>query len=428
VHPWASAYALWVLDQAKRAGARVPARVFDLGVAFLRQLLGEPRTTPEARATAALALDTLAALGQADREYTAQLFEQRGELPVFGRALLLHAAATAKADAPLIETLAKELEASLTVSGNRAQLAEPGQPLLEAVFDSEARTEALALWALLAQDPAHPLAEPLARGVLARRESGHWRSTQESAYSLQALDAYRRAREATTPELDAAVWLGDRSVLQASFRGPDAAAKSHFIGMPELRGQNGRLLFQKSGAGTLFYEARLAYAPVALPDTPLERGFSIEKSLRRVELDALPAALAAPFDASVQRELGGGQLVLVDVVIGAPALRHFVVLDDPLPAGLEGVDASLATSSPALDVSAHDAEPSAGFRSTWYRREVHDDRVVFFADEMPAGLYRFRYLARATTLGRFVVPPTTVAEMYQPEVYARTAASELVVR
>jgi uncharacterized protein YfaS (alpha-2-macroglobulin family) len=264
--------------------------------------------------------------------------------------------------------------------------------------------------------------------VLARRDAGKWRSTQESAYALLALDAYRRARETTTPELDAAVWSGERNLLQASFRGPDAAAKSHFIAMPELRTLGSRLLFQKQGAGTLFYEARLAYAPVALPGAPLERGFSVEKSLRRVELDQLPAALAAPFEAGVASEIGGGDLVLVELVIGAPALRHFVVLDDPLPAGLEAVDASLRTSSPGLDVSTPAAQPSDGFLETWHRRELRDDRVVFFADEMPAGLYRFRYLARATALGRFVVPSTTVSEMYQPEVYARTAASELDVR
>ena len=226
VHPWVSAYALWVLDQAKRAGARVPARVYDLGVAFLRQTLGEPRVTPEARVTAALALDTLAALEQPDREYTAQLFEQRGELPAFGKALLLHAAVTAKAEPTSIETLTKELEATLTLRGNQAQLAEPGHTLLDRVFDSEARTEALALWALLAKDPAHPLGEPLARGVLARRDAGKWRSTQESSYALLALDAYRRARETATPELDASVWFGEKSVLQASFRGPDAAGSA----------------------------------------------------------------------------------------------------------------------------------------------------------------------------------------------------------
>jgi uncharacterized protein YfaS (alpha-2-macroglobulin family) len=54
--------------------------------------------------------------------------------------------------------------------------------------------------------------------------------------------------------------------------------------------------------------------------------------------------------------------------------------------------------------------------------------VLFFVDSMPAGLYRYRYLARATSLGRFVVPPTRVLEMYQPEVFGRTGASVVEVR
>jgi uncharacterized protein YfaS (alpha-2-macroglobulin family) len=95
------------------------------------------------------------------------------------------------------------------------------------------------------------------------------------------------------------------------------------------------------------------------------------------------------------------------------------------------VDASLSTTSAALDVpgSQSDSDPEAtGFQASWYRRELRDDRVLFFVDQMPAGLYHYRYLARATTLGRFVVPPTRAEEMYQPEVFGRTAASTLEVR
>src|SRR5690606_24855781 len=93
-HPWTSAYALWVLDQARRSGARVPARSLELGVAYLRQWLAEPRLRPEQWATAALMADTLAAVGQPDPQYAAQLFAGRENLPAFGRALLLHAAVT----------------------------------------------------------------------------------------------------------------------------------------------------------------------------------------------------------------------------------------------------------------------------------------------------------------------------------------------
>jgi uncharacterized protein YfaS (alpha-2-macroglobulin family) len=125
--------------------------------------------------------------------------------------------------------------------------------------------------------------------------------------------------------------------------------------------------------------------------------------------------------------------VLVDLLVAAPSQRHYVVIDDPLPAGLEAIDASLATSSadlelenrPAADAPAADA---GRFQSAWYRQELRDDRVLFFIDHMPPGIYHYRYLARATTLGSFVLPPARVEEMYQPEVFARTGASRVEVR
>jgi uncharacterized protein YfaS (alpha-2-macroglobulin family) len=431
-HPWASAYALWVLDHAKRAGARLPARSAEIGVAYLRRELAEPRTRAEQWATAALMLDVLATLGQPDPEYVTQLFEARSNLPAFGRALLLHAAVLGKSDAALVGTLAAELEAGIGVDGNQAHLAAPASEPLSLIFDSEARTEALYLWALLAKDPQHPLAGALARGVLARRNAGGWRSTQESAYALLALDAYRQAQEAESPRFDAAVWFGRERLLQAGFDGPSAQPKTHVIGMQQLRRLSGHLLFEKQGVGSLFYEARLVYAPERLPEAPLERGFSLQRSVRRVEAAALPRALAAPFDpAAVPTLVSGGDLLLIDVVVGAPGLRRYVVIEDPLPAGFEAVDASLATSSPALDVDvAHGSEADAtdGYASSWYRRELRDDRVVFFVDEMPAGLYRYRYLARATAAGRFVVPATRAHEMYQPEVFGRGAAGYLEIR
>jgi uncharacterized protein YfaS (alpha-2-macroglobulin family) len=142
----------------------------------------------------------------------------------------------------------------------------------------------------------------------------------------------------------------------------------------------------------------------------------------------------------VARELGAGDLVLVDLSVVVPAPRRYVVIDDPLPAGLEAVDPKLSTSADWLALSglgdsgacagcgASDGPGYAGFGASFDRSEVRDDRVLFFADELPAGLHHYRYLARATTLGRFVLPPTRAEEMYEPEVFGRTAASEITVR
>src|SRR6185436_17467283 len=149
-------------------------------------------------------------------------------------------------------------------------------------------------------------------------------------------------------------------------------------------------------------------------------------------LKIMPEASASAFK--------GGDLILADLVVVTPSPRDFVVIDDPLPAGFEAVDARLATTGKAYDVDAADrtgddaedaddegAEPRNAYRPSRFLREIRDDRVLFFVDHLSAGMFRYRYLARATTLGAFVLPPTRAEEMYTPEVFGRTAATHVRV-
>src|SRR5690606_8733940 len=102
--------------------------------------------------------------------------------------------------------------------------------------------------------------------------------------------------------------------------------------------------------------------------------------------------------------------------------RHFVVLDDPLPAGLEAVDLSLRTVSPfgAYDSHLEDELPAeqestdgswyygswdSGVWSPFDYKELRDDRVIYFATVLWKGTYTATYLARATTAGTFHSPP-----------------------
>jgi uncharacterized protein YfaS (alpha-2-macroglobulin family) len=134
-----------------------------------------------------------------------------------------------------------------------------------------------------------------------------------------------------------------------------------------------------------------------------------------------------------------GSLVLVDLLLESPEPREQVVVDDPLPAGLEPIDFSLDTSASDLEVAtrsptaAGSADLRAGrdygaFReAAGMHRELHDDRVLTFLPHVDPGLYHFRYLARATTPGDFVVPPSRAGCMYAPEVRGRTAATRFSV-
>lgn len=442
--PWVSAYALWTLDQARRRGEHVPSRAIERGTAYLRRYLADPRPGRLFAPTAAFMLDVLAEMGAPDAGYMSQLYDQRDKLPLFARALLLHAMAISKQKRGMVETLEQSVENQLRISGDTATAVENVGDEYAVLMDSPARTSAMVLRALLAVRPDHPLAARLARGLLRARRGGTWRSTQETAYALLALDDYRKAQERQRPDYVARVWLSGKQLMSAAMRGRDTLAVDQSVPTSAL-GSGGLLTFEKKGTGPLFYQARLRYALRTLPAKPLDRGFYVQKTLRRVSPEDLRQALRTIPEIGTQ-DFKGGDLVLADLVIVTPSPRDYVAIDDPLPAGLEAVDAELSTTASWLDVPGSGGEPGAvssvgcddqdddtiasgrAFLHSWYRREVRDDRVVFFVDHMAAGMYHYRYLARATTLGSFVVPPTKAEEMYTPEVFGRTGAERVEVR
>ena len=126
----------------------------------------------------------------------------------------------------------------------------------------------------------------------------------------------------------------------------------------------------------------------------------------------------------------------VTLRIIVPQQMHFVVVDDPMPAGLEAVNFRLMTAASSLRRgqsffgygSRHSHRRySSSWYTPFYHREIRDDRVQLFADSVPPGVHTYVYLARATTIGTFVAAPTHVEQMYEPEVFGRTGASSFEV-
>lgn len=438
-YPWVGAYALFVLGQAKLHGTAVPQNVFDRGKDYLRRYLAETREDSYSLPTLAFVVDVLADMGSPDAGYQQKLFERRKELPLFAKALLLHAIGVSKGQKTLSEALLPELENALRIENDAAFVGENTGDEYAVLMDSQARTSALVLRALLSVKPNHPLAAELARGLLLQRVNGSWRSTQETAYALLALDAYRKAQERAVPDFQVKALLGEQSVLEAEFRERRASAQQARVSIDKVAGsKSSSLVFEKRGSGTLFYQARLRYARRTLPTDTLDQGFFVQKGLRPVTPEGLPQALGSIGD-TVAPRFRGGDLVIADLVIVSPSPRDFVVVDDPLPAGFEAVDSHLSPTSSALGVgdgSGHgscadcDSEEArddlaAGhtFFEDYSQRELRDDRVLFFVDHMAAGMYHYRYLARATTLGKFVLPSTRVEEMYTPETFGRNGAT-----
>src|SRR5690606_29503971 len=116
----------------------------------------------------------------------------------------------------------------------------------------------------------------------------------------------------------------------------------------------------------------------------------------------------------------------------ADARRTHVALVDPLPAGLEPRNPSLAVSTttpPDDGGGAGDVVPL--WRCScwqWFEHQnLRDDRAEAFTGYLAAGTYEYSYVARATTPGRYVVPPARAEEIYAPEVFGRSATTTVVV-
>jgi hypothetical protein len=330
--------------------------------------------------------------------------------------------AIAQGDPAPIDELVRGLEALVRMDGADAHVVIPDDARARATLDSSTRAGALTLRALVAARPHHPVSPKLARGLLAERKGGRFRTTQEAAWALVALDAYRRAEEPASPSFDVRVFLGQASLFDAGFHDAKTLTVQRTFPMGDVVSSGGSVLaFEKKGDGHVFYEARLRFARKDPSSAPVDRGFYVEKSTQVVTPESLDAALATPSTGLLPR-VPAGSLVLVDVTLVAPSPRDFVVLDDPLPAGLEAIDSRLATTSSALNVDR--ARPSADdeddYRGPLYtRRELRDDRVLFFVDHLPAGVFHYRYLARATSIGRFSAPAARVEEMYVPETFGQ---------
>jgi hypothetical protein len=123
-------------------------------------------------------------------------------------------------------------------------------------------------------------------------------------------------------------------------------------------------------------------------------------------------------------DVAAGTLAVVTLEAAIPKESLFLVVDDPLPAGFEAVQSNFLTESEESQRAVVLLSESDGRRpwgGGWNHVEIHDNRVLLFAESLGAGIHRYRYLIRALTFGTFGAPGTRIQQMYAPEVFGRGA-------
>jgi len=198
-------------------------------------------------------------------------------------------------------------------------------------------------------------------------------------------------------------------------------------------GRKATVKLTREGQGRVYYVLRMNYASTEDQANAINSGIEVNREYhveRAGKWELLNNNMA----------LKTGELVRVDLYLSLPAPRHFVVVDDPVPGGLEPVNRDLATAS-TIDADKADGQYTGGsfwFRfndwrefsaSIWnfYHQELRHEAVRFYSDYLPAGNYHLSYTAQAIAPGQFRVLPTHTEEMYNPEVYGKSVPAILDV-
>lgn len=417
-NPIVTAYALIGIYEARQQGYAVADSVISRAQDFVRSSL--VALTPSMETwrlnRQAFLLYALARTGAPDVARTTNLYDFRENLSYYAQAYLAEALyAIQPEDNARVDAIVSNLVSSAITSATGVHWEESTRDYWN--WNTDTRTNAIILSLLTKTQPDSDLVPNVVRYLIVQREADAWETVQETAWSVMALTDWMLVSGELRPEYSYSVTLNDNPLTEgaASYETVRDSEQLRVAVADLLQDEANLLTFERdSGPGALYYTAHLnAYLPVEQV-APLDRGISISR--RYVD----------PETGEPVTEGQVGDLVQARLTIIAPNNLHFVVIDDPLPAGAEGVDPNLETSQqigtrPGLDNS----DPLAyGWGWWWFSNiQFRDERVNLYSTYLPAGTYEYVYTIRLGVAGTFNVIPPTGQEFYFPEVYGRGAGS-----
>lgn len=414
-----TAYVVYGLIEAKESGYEISQSVLDNGIAYLKSHLPDlNRNDPSWKYNRhAFMLYVLARANQLGAGEVNFIFEHRASLDQFGKAYLaqaMHMLGDGRES-----TLMSDLASAAILSASGAHWEETSRDYWN--WNTDTRSTAIVLNTFVQIDPQNPITANAVRWLMAHRDGGHWYSTQETTWSLIALTNWLVEEKEFETDYKYAVGLNNEMLQkgQANADNLNDTVKLQVELEDLLTDEVNALVFSRgNGTGNLYYTAYLnATLPVETVQ-PLDQGMSLSREY--FTLDNPKKAIT---------EIKRGELVKVRLTMVLPESMHYLVVEDPLPAGLEALDASLATDTVVpTSYTAQDYKDKGW--GWWYFNhiELHDEKVALSTDYLPAGTYVYTYLARASTAGTFKVIPPTASEFYFPDVGGRGAGSVFMVK
>ena len=447
VSPYLSAYTALAFTWLQEAGFKIPDTVQQKLYTYLWTLLRR-NTVPDfyskgmASTVRAVALAALAKEGKINPSDLSRYVPHVKEMSLFGKAQFLLAALAVPETEKMRAHVVRQILSHGNESAGKMVFSEVIDDRFTRILASPLRTNGAILSALTAyagtdagKSLINDIPFKLVRFITqARKKRDHWENTQENIFCMKGLIDYAGRYEDKKPGFTVRA-LFDREVMgQTRFDDMRDEAKTFTRSIQkEDPARTATINLERKGQGRLYYATRLSYAPLGEDATSVNAGIEIHREYNLLQNNKWQL-LKNPI------RLKRGDLVRVDLFLSLPAARNFVVVDDPVPGGLEPVNRDLATASTVdADQGAYKAaEGSWWFKqsdwfsygdSRWsfYHCELRHNAARFYSEYLPAGNYHLSYMAQVIAPGEFTVLPVFAEEMYDPDVYGRGVRDLLMV-
>jgi hypothetical protein len=416
---YVTSYVLFGLNTIQQAGFVVDANVLKRGLDYLDSALPSI-TEPRSRA---FALYVKALAGRGDRGAGQALLGQIENMDAASAAQLALALRLSGDEAGAQQALDKLLTWVKEDGQNAYWLLGDAQwdPRTWQMMASDEKNTALAIRALATLRPAHPLLPKAVRWLMAERRgagwgNGYWTNTQATSFAILGLLDTIKATGELQSNYAYSVKFNGVTVASGQVT-PQNATKPipplHIGGELLRSGVNTLEIVRDNAAGSLYYSLLLdqqLYYDGFTPVTSSDAGLSIARSYKLAEGTA-----------RADGAYNVGDLVEVTLQVNNPQDLWYVLIQDPIPAGFEGVAERM---NPVIY---YGYTPFFWQEWGYNRKELRDDRVELYLTQLYKGSHRFTYLMRATTPGEFSVLPATVFPMYNEAVWGRSASQRVTV-
>ncbi|MEO0234906.1 MAG: MG2 domain-containing protein [candidate division WOR-3 bacterium] len=401
-----SVYTMYVIYHAIAKGYMISDKVKEKGLNYLESLLEENHNSlwgyslNAKYSLEAFSLYVLSLYGRLNhREKIKEIFTNRDKLYLAEKARLVE---TLKNYSLINEqkTLLSEIKSNAKFESDYLFFEEKFSDWW--FFNNNLKATATFLTSILKTEGNYEYAQFVVNYIFKNLKNGFWLNTHTTSLVLEALNEYYKIYEKEPTDFKIFLKFNDKTFYKKSFKGKRDNGSTYILEGKNFNDSINILKFEKKGKGRFYYTLKYRYTKTEI-EKKLFNGFTIEREYLNINDEPV-------------KSFKKGEFYKIKLKITTDKPRTFVVLEDNIPAGFEIVKREFLTEFLNL--------AGFNFKNSWwgdfYHEEFYRDKVLTSSIYLYEGEHVFTYFVKATVSGRFGVPPASVFEMYDPEIFGHT--------